>query len=69
MNRYVVYSNDNGTDAYPLGDCDEAEDEYRRLLKEHGDNYNETEALYIEVENNKIIEVWHLWLPELDGLR
>jgi hypothetical protein len=69
MNRYVIYTNDNGTDSYLLGDVDEAEDEYRRLLKDNEDNYNLTQALYIEIEDNKIIEVWNLWLPELDGLR
>jgi hypothetical protein len=66
MNRYVIYTNDNGTDSYLLGDVDEAEDEYRRLLKDHDDDYFLTQALYVEIENNKIIEVWHIWLPELD---
>jgi ketosteroid isomerase-like protein len=66
MNRYVIYNNDNGTDRYQLGDSDEPEDEYRRLLRDHNDDYFETSAFYIRIENNKVADVWEIFLPELD---
>ncbi len=67
MNRYVIYSNDNGTDRYLLGNSDEPEDEYRRLLRDLNDEYFETSAFYVRIENDKIADVWEIFLPELDG--
>jgi hypothetical protein len=66
MNRYVIYTNDNGTDSYLLGDSDQPEDEYRRLLKDLEDDYFITSALYVEIEDNKIVETWAIFIPDFE---
>lgn len=49
--RYLIYSNDNGTDVYPVPISGEPEDTYMRLLKEHGDSYIETDAFVVYVDD------------------
>jgi hypothetical protein len=66
MNRYVIYSNGSGTHAYWLGDVDTAENEYRRLIKDNYDDYDYVNAIYVEIEDNRIIETWELILPEFN---
>jgi len=66
MNRFLIYVNGNGTDKYPLSPCEQPEDKYAELLEELKDGYFETTAIYVEVDDNLIKEVFEVFIPDLD---
>lgn len=61
---YLIYTNGNGTDAYPLEDEDEDQDKYRQLLEELDDDYFEVTATCVVVNDSVVIQCWEVFLPE-----
>lgn len=66
MKQYVIYANDNGVDAFPLKDDETPEEKYQELVETHGDDYFETDAIFLAVDNDKIYFTRRLWLDEME---
>jgi hypothetical protein len=69
IKKYVIYTNDCGTDAYELDWDKTPEEKYLELLKgEDQSLYYETSAIYVEIEDSEITYVWDIVIPELDNM-
>jgi hypothetical protein len=68
LKTYLIYSNDSGVDIYPIDDRTSFEDEYRRQIDEHEDDYFETDAFTLLLDGDKPIGADRLYLPEKEGV-
>lgn len=66
MIAYVIYANDNGVDAFPLKDDESPEEKYQELVASHGDDYFETDAIFLVADGDKIKFTRRLWLDEME---